>query len=482
MTPKASFQWVYLFITLALAACSSSIQASPTTDQKAIGTGVAATLNAAFTATQRALLTDHPFISSSSTPLPALTVSVLPSATPKPTLTPTTFPTPGLELVAYTKNNDIYLWSPESGTTQLTEVHDVVSVRLSGDGALVAYKRQEPENIALQELWVVNTVGSPDPRQLVSANDLAALVPSNAGSGVLGYGILDFSWRPGTHQLAYNTLVLHEGPGFGPNHDLRLVDADTLQKTTLFDTGQGGLFYYSPDGNQIALSNPESISLVNSDGRNLRREVLSFENVITYSEYEYHPHPIWRVDSNALGVAIPPHDPLSDPRPLTGIWRIPVDGSSSVLLGSVPAIPFAWPDTAIAPDLAVIAYSADATGDGQNQRDLHLSNPDGSGDRIYASGDSLEFVSWSTDSLSFLYKIQGGSEEGLYIGYLNGSPVMLSGDPHSIRDIQWLDGTRLIYFINQNNQWALHLANLDAEDLALIDTIPDASPDLDHVP
>jgi hypothetical protein len=294
--------------------------------------------------------------------------------------------------------------------------------------------------------------------------------------------VLDFSWRPGTHQLAYNTVVLHEGPGFGPNHDIRLVDVSTGQKITLFDKGQGGLFYYSPDGSQIALSNPESISLANADGSHLRSKVLTFPSVITYSEYQYHPHPIWADNSASLGVAIPPQDPLANPAPLTGLWHIPTDGTPAVLLGSVPAIPFAWPDDAFSPNLAWVGYSSPAVGADPNLRELHISSPDGSGDKLYAAGESLEFVSWSPDSQHFIYKIQGGDNEGMYIGDLSHTPLLLNTDSHSIRDIKWSAGAQFVYLLKTQDQWELHLGSLEAADQALIDTIPDQNPDFDILP
>ncbi len=482
MAPKFTFSILCLLLTISLAGCATKTQANPTSDQKAIASAVAATLEAGGTATHSAL----------PTLLPSKTSTPSPSPTPEPTLplaTPTLAPSPSTTLppapqllVAYTKNSDVNIWSASTGSTRLTDMHDVNSVRLSDDGTLVAFKLQDPNDVTQQELWVVNTRGVPNPRLLVSADQLDALVPPDQSANILGYGVLDFSWRPGTHELAFSTLALHEGPGFDPNHDVRLVNTDTLVKTTLFDTGQGGIFYYSPDGNQIALSNPESISLVNADGSNLRRNVLTYLNVITYSEYEYHPHPKWAADSGSLRVAIPPHDPLGTPRPETALWSIPVDGSPSVLLGSIPAIAFAWPDTAFSPSLEVVGYSANAASADPNQRDLHISRPDGSEDRLADSGDSLEFISWAPDSQHFIYRVQGGPNEGLYSGGLTGTPVKLVADPHTVRDIQWVDGTRFVYLINNNGSWELHLANVAAQDLALIDTIPDASPDFDLVP
>ena len=481
MAPKSVFTWLCLLMPILFVACTPSSRPSPTADQKSISTAVAATLNAASTATQQALLTSRPTQAFTTTPAPTQTHIVPPSATPTITPIPTILTTPSVELVAYTKYSDVHLWSLAIGSTRLTDMHDVVSVRLSTDGSLVAFKRQDPEETKQQELWVVNSVGVPNPIQLVSSDDLAALIPANPSQNILGYGVYNYEWRPGTHQLAYNTMVLHEGPGFGSNRDLRLVDADTLLKTVIFNKGEGGLFYYSPDGNQIALSKSESISLVKADGSNLRPDLLTYPNVITYSDYEYQPQPIWAQDSSALGVAIPPHDPLGDPAPLTGLWRIPLDGSPAVLLSSVPAIAFAWPDDAFSPDLTLVAYSSDAIGAEPDLRDLHISNPDGTGDGIYASGESLQFISWSPDSQHFLYKIQGSSAEGIYIGGPAGSPIQLIADSHSVGDILWLDGTRIVYLVKKTDQWELHLSNLKAEELALIDTIPDTRPHFDVV-
>jgi hypothetical protein len=482
MAPKSSFFLFCLVIPLALAACGTKAQASPTADQKMVATAVAATLQAATNATQRTLPTHLP----TQIPPPTAQPTVPePTSPPSPTSAPlptTVVPLVPDTLVAYTKNSDVYIWTLKDGPTRLTDLHDVVSVRLTDDGTLVAFKRQDSNDTTLQELWMVNTSGVPVPQVLVSTDELAALVPPDAGSSVLGYGVLDFTWHPGTHELAYGTLILHEGPGFSPNHDLRLVNADTMLKTTLFDTGQGGLFYYSPDGSQVALSNPQSLSLVNADGSNLRRDVLTFPYVITYSEYEYHPHPIWAGDSGSIGIAIPPHDPLNDPAPLTQVWLIPLDGSQPTLMISIPAIPFAWPDTAISPDLQLAGYSTDVAGANPNQRALHIARLDGTNDRFYDSGESLEFISWAPDAMHFMYRVQGGANEGLYAGGLTEMPVKLVADPHTVREIQWWDGTRFVYLVNKNDRWELHFGNVSGEDLALIDTIPDASPAFDVKP
>jgi hypothetical protein len=478
MAPRSLLSaFLCLFFLLTLTACASRATTPPTVDQNAVATAVAGTLEAAFSGTQRAISALRPTQTIIPTPEPTL---------PAPTITPAIVELPTLPIpydtalrVAYLKESDVYLWTDGDGSIRLTEFYDAVSLRLSDDAELIAFKRQDPDNVAGQELWVVNTRGLSEPRRLVSATELAALVPSNAGKSVLGYGVLDFTWRPDTHELAYSTVILHEGPGFGPNHDLHLVNADTMLKTTLFETGRGGLFYYSPDGNHIALSNPGSISLVDANGNNFQPDVLTFPSVITYSEYTYHPHPTWSNNSRMLGVAIPPHDPEAEPLPPTSLWSIPVEGSLPALLGHIQTMPFVWPDNVFAPSMKHIIYvTPSEDGDG-NQRELRLAHPDGSDEIVYDKGESLEFISWSPNSQHFIYQIPQGANKGVYLGGLNTQPKMIIYDPNGIQNIEWLGNNRVVFPFQDGSQWLLFIQNLNSSQVDRIDIIPDSNPAFD---
>jgi hypothetical protein len=107
---------------------------------------------------------------------------------------------------------------------------------------------------------------------------------------------------------------------------------------TLLPHGQGGEFIYSPNGQEIAISTATSISLVHTDGTN-RREVLTYPMVATYSEYSFYAMPIWAADSSSLRVAIPPADPLGEPRQPTTLWTIPSMEISPLKNGSIMAAP-----------------------------------------------------------------------------------------------------------------------------------------------
>jgi hypothetical protein len=388
---------------------------------------------------------------------------------------------PGILKVAYVKDGNVYLWTEGSGSVGLTSTHDATDVRLSDDGRRIAYLRRDSVDSMAYVLWVVNTDGPTNARVLVSRDEFGTLLAGGSFQNAVGLGPDQFEWRPRTHILTYNTRPYYEGPGYVPTGDLRLINVDTLEKLTLFDFGQAGLFYYSPDGMQLALVNPDHISLVNADGSNLRSDVLTYPLVGTYSEYQYHPRPIWASDSSSLRVAIPPADTLATPIPPTGLWSIPTDGSPATLLSEVTAIPFAWPDTAFAPTLDRVAYASPVGGQGSNRRDLHLANPDGTGDTVFASGDSVEFNQWTPDGTRFMYFITDSGYRNLKLGNVSGGASTIATVASDLRSVRWVDNSRFIYLFSKDNAWELRISDVDGTNHAFIDTLPDSFPGYDFV-
>jgi hypothetical protein len=277
-------------------------------------------------------------------------------------------------------------------------------------------------------------------------------------------------WRPGSHVLYYNTQPLFEGPGTMGYDDLRMVNADTLDKVTIFNPGDGGMFYFSPNGAQLAIVTPTSISLVDTNGSNLRHNELTFASVTTYSEYNYYPHPVWAADSSALRVAIPPADPLLSPLNPTGLWYIPIDGSPAVFSGNILATPFAWPDTAISPDLSRVGYAMPVGVPTDNLRELHLANADTTSDTVYIGGESAEFIGWLPNSTQFVFVMRGsGGTRGTYVGSVGGSYTTLSTDPSLMRDITWVDNTHFLYRWNNSGTWELRYNELGGAGSTLLD-------------
>ena len=450
-----------LFLVISVSLACSILQPSGSPNQGTVETQVAATFTAAAP------------VEPSATPAetatnPATVTEVIDS----PTATPENTPEPVGLRVVYAKDNAIYLWEQGHSPTPLTDSGSpIYNLDLSDDGQQIAFTRQTGEIQA--ELWVVNIDGSNE-RMLVSEQDFQAFDPD--ALAVVPY---QFSWRPGSHLLAYNTNQVFDGPRPGLYNDLRLVDAGTMAQTTLLEPGQGGNFYFSPDGNQIAISTPTTISLVDADGTNLRPAVLQYEPVLTYSEYQYYAQPRWLSDSSGLKAIIPPIDSLSDPRPPTTLWEIPIDGSPAIQTGMMVTMPFFANSTAYSPDLTKIAYLIETGDPPQNIHELHFVNSDSSGDSAYHAEPLLNFAGWAQDSTHFAITI--GENQSLQIGQIDAPYNPIADPPTSVFKLSWIDSERYMYIQDPGGEATLFLAGLSNASIA-IDQVADAYIPFDFMP
>lgn len=372
-------------------------------------------------------------------------------------------------LLAYLSSGDIWAWDEAAGARQLTRFGDVSTLTISGDGQRIAFQRQISDNEV--ELWVVDAAGG-NPRVLEDVPALKDMDP-----GALGVAPNQVEWIPGTHVLAYNTRQLLQGPGAVQYNDLRLVDADNLEHSTLLAPGDGGMFYYSPDAGRIAVVTSEKIFLMNSDGSD-RLEVLSYTPVLTYSEYAYYAKPVWAPDGSHLRVAIPPSDPLSNPAQPTGLWYIPAEGGAAQQVGSVVANMFSGSEPFFSPALDRIAYIRRTGAPESNQYELHLAAPDGSDDTVYTSGGNLFFDSWTDEAGRFIYNQQSEGGPVYYLGSLGAEPAALSGQGPAlpgqgpgIASLKWLgEGKYLVLTGSYASQsWSLLFGEEGAEPVKVAD-------------
>jgi len=446
------FHWQFLGLIFILLLVGCLPVSTPPDNQNALETIVATTLTA---------------VAGEASALPPET------GTPVGPVVPT-FIAPRALQVAYVKDGNVYIWTEGESSVGLTSTQDAMNVSISDDGQVIAYTRRDPNNDFAYELWAVNTSSPTSARLLVSNAEFEALKAASPYPDARSLRPDFFKFRPGTHQLAYNTFSMFEGPVYAPGKDLRLVNADTLEKNIIFDFNEGGIFYFSPDGAQVALSNPNHISLANTDGSNLRPNVLTFPLVGTYSEYQYHPRPHWSADSSYLRVTIPPEETMAQPTPPTMLWHISTDGSPATQLGSIPAIPFAWPDTAFSPNLDKVGYAKSIGEPTENQRELHIANADGSGDIVFADGEGVEFWHWTPDGTRFMYAINGGAESGAYLGRVSGGTTLIASIPTTLHQMRWVDTSRFLYFQPNGSMWELRISDVDGQKHAFIDTVPDS--------
>ncbi|MBI9052085.1 MAG: PD40 domain-containing protein [Anaerolineaceae bacterium] len=354
-----------------------------------------------------------------------------------------------LRLVYTDTSSNLFSWTEADGVNSLLATGDIMGPRLSDDGQWIVFIRTT--DYIHYNLWIIGFDGIGE-RILVSSDQFLSLSNHPDAPGAAPY---IYSWVPGSHTLAFNVSPKFEGPGLLINDDLHLVNAESGMLSTLLAPGDGGVFYYSPDGSQIALVTPENISLINADGSNRRDNVLTYDPVLTYSEYMYYAEPKWADDSSFLRVAIPPQDPLGDLTQQTTLWHIPTDGSAAGIAGHVLIAPLT--SVNLSPDLSWIAY-LDYFGDpSDNRRNLHFNNFSGTADHIYTTGE-VRINAWNPDSNHLVYT-NYDVENTKYADKDGGETLLIPVG--SANSISFINENTYIYLRNAGTEWQLAHGNLD---------------------
>jgi len=368
--------------------------------------------------------------------------------------------------------NNVWLWIEEEGeAVSLTKDGGVGDVKISDDGEIVAFTRGDG-------IWMVRSDGAEE-RRLVSAEDFAAM---EAREPELEVALNRFEWIPGTHILAFNTRLRME-IGLVLNDDLHLVNADTFERTALLPPGEGGEFYYSPDGGQAAIVTPGKISLVDADGGN-RREALTHAPIATASEFQYYARPVWAADSSSLRVAIPPVDPYAEPAQLTSVWRMHTDGTPASLLTSVTATQVSWP--AFSPDLRYFAHlyaeRVDPASSAYPKSDLLLTDLEfNRTDTFYPREDDItqvtlesgetithrpmagEIYGWAPDAQHLAFAAQPDPQLPFQaqIAELGGDAVPAYSDTDGVViDVRWVDADRYLFLAQSPKGWGILLGEI----------------------
>ena len=374
------------------------------------------------------------------------------------------YPAPAGLRVAFVRDDQLWLWAAETKEGLTAHPREAVAlastsstngeVKVSGDCAIVAFRRGN-------DLWAVNSDGSEE-RKLLNLGELDASEAADPGVSVNR-----LEWVPGTHTLAFNTR-LNLAFGLVLNDDLHLVDADTLERTALLPAGEGGEFYFSPDGSKIAIVTPGEISLVDAQGGQ-RERVLTYTPVNTGSEYRFYARPFWAPDGGMLRVAIPPADPFARPTQQTSIWHIPTDGSPAQMLTSIDAAPLLSMDSiAFSTDLDYVAYAqirwAEGVPPAQAEPWLEVQEL-GSGSRV-AYPNTGDLIRWAPDSKCFAF-IAGRYEPRLYIGQWSGATVPGAVDAATdVFDVRWVDAEHYLFVARSRAERGLAQ---DGWDLVLAD-------------
>jgi hypothetical protein len=282
-------------------------------------------------------------------------------------------------------------------------------------------------------VWVVNSDGSGE-RLLAGA----AYLNSSVTPGYTGV-IHWHAWQPFTHRLYFG--LSEQGEAYTvPVFDLHRVDADAaMPPTFLLAAGAGGRGHFSPDGASVALVQPDTIVLYDTVGGGFST-ALSFEMVMTYSEWFYLPEVTWAIDSSRFWTVIPAHDSLGDPAEPTEVWYAPL-GSAPVMVDSFVAVPVFMDPPRLSPDGTQVLYMKESGGSyvvtmrtGGGAEALVLT--------VTSAGDAGS-VGWSPDSLQVVYW------SPMPVNAFYGSPSAgfsyVSDVGTDARMVRWTDPARLIF-------------------------------------
>ncbi len=369
--------------------------------------------------------------------------------------------------VVYVKEGNVWQWDVENGSRQLTTAGGASGVWLSDDGQYVAFLRD-------QNMWVVDADDGRE-RQLTRAEDFEVLhLGDYVEMGATGVEPFQVVWRPGSHQILFNTVPNISTYDLSLLDDLWLVDADSGELTQILAQGQGGKFTLSPDGQQLAVSNVGRIDLVAVDGSN-RREVMAIPPIRAFDSSEYYATPVWAADSQSLRVAIPPEDNISLPIQPTTLWHIPLDGQAAQAIGHVPAYNTLGIPPQFAPSLDRVAYLVGYEPAADGQVDLfgiaiaELGDGTISDPAIYPA--EVYYVrGWSPDGTRLLFESAADSVAEIHVDRAEISSVINREKGRAIYDLAWIDNSGFLYNHQTASHWNLLLGQYSGGDPGLIDS------------
>ncbi len=356
------------------------------------------------------------------------------------------------------------LWAVDglNGVRQLATGETLNTPLLSSDGTYVVYRTQRQGTM---ELWGVAWRGGA-PKLLLNESEL-----SREGLDALHTErrLQDVRWVPGRLALALNIVQAPSPTAPDAQAVVELWELDVTTGALRYLTPLGRAYrpYYSPDGAQFALleygteTDPRgNLYLVSADGRN-RRLALSFSGIPASLSYD--TQVAWLPDSSALWAAVPISDSLAAGRLYgTALYKVDVTGKAQEM-GSIDASQVAW-----SPDGRRLAYMRITPGS-MEDGELYLADADGANERRYAAVKNGVFMTWSPDSVHFLYQ----DDYQTYLGAVDQAPQRL-GTSVSFVDPRWVSDTQFVSRHDTGTGWLLTVRGINGAAQGLLPLPRDA--------
>jgi hypothetical protein len=190
----------------------------------------------------------------------------------------------------------------------------------------------------------------------------------------------------------------------------------------------------------MALSTPANISIMDVNGIPAPGPGIDFVPVITYSEYQYYPSPVWAEDSIRLAVFIPTDDPLKEPRGKSSIWTMDVEGSKPVRQVQI-TLQFIGPVT-VSPDLTRLFYVREAGNPPESRVELRTALINGTNGKTVFSGSNPVVYGWAPESDVFAYRAT--ADDPVTVSQMNGSVGDLPGTKGAYW-FSWVDSSRFLF-------------------------------------
>lgn len=347
-------------------------------------------------------------------PARATATAPVPTAAARPTAAPppaSAAPSPKAAFAGVVYAREGALWAYDGQASRLLPTGGVASAPLlSPDGRRVLYRRPAaPTDLAAEpfSMWLLDLESGQE-----TAVDLAALpaYPFELEGRTVALPRLPYlvAWMPDGQSFLFNTRVDFSlfGPGSLLSDDLWQGDAATGQVRSLLPEEEPpATFVISPDGKRLLVGRRTRIEALElSTG--VRRTLLEFPAVLTYSEYAWLPEPRWLPDGRTAQVAIAPADPMQGST--YALWHLDVEEGTAEQIDQVEGMAYAWsPDgRSWSPDGTRLAYISSA---GEQPQVTVMSvgrGTSGSAASVVLGETIPRILGWTPDGQTVL--VQGG--------------------------------------------------------------------------